>query len=402
MRGGKSAGLLMVMLMIFTALAGCMDVLGSNSPPTANMTVDPSGSVRAGASVTFSAVGSSDPDADPMTFTWTFGDGNIGSGLTTSHTYAQPGEYSAKLAVSDGTHEVTTSKLISVIDSSAREPHAEISYEKDDDCDGESARAGVRIIVWVCEDKDIDDRQVSVSTTVSLDGSSSWAGCDPDEPDCYAEEYIVSYEWDLDIYTDSDGDGIDDNDVDATGETYDWQERRAGGWAIRLTVTDNNGLTSHDDIDVYVNYQGKWSDFEMDRRIQNPIIMTWEFPVDYESDKQSKTRIQFLNIFVDYPKEDDDQAGGGIGGGPVTTTANRLDTYLYNSTDYEIGNTSSLSDDNRDANPCGADDYCITQIFSGSTIMRLTPNTDWTVDLVNNKTHTTKVNYLTVELKFKS
>ena len=30
-------------MMIFTSLAGCMDVLGSNSPPTANMTIDPSG-----------------------------------------------------------------------------------------------------------------------------------------------------------------------------------------------------------------------------------------------------------------------------------------------------------------------------------------------------------------------
>ena len=85
MRGGKSTGLLMVMMMIFTSLSGCMDVLGSNSPPTASMTIDPSGSVRAGDSITFSAVGSSDPDADPMTFTWTFGDGNTGNGLTTSH-----------------------------------------------------------------------------------------------------------------------------------------------------------------------------------------------------------------------------------------------------------------------------------------------------------------------------
>ncbi|DAC10489.1 MAG TPA: PKD domain-containing protein, partial [Candidatus Poseidoniales archaeon] len=76
MRDRKVTALLFTILMIFTALAGCMDVLGSNSPPSANMSVDPSGSVRAGDSITFSAVGSSDPDADAMTFTWTFGDGN--------------------------------------------------------------------------------------------------------------------------------------------------------------------------------------------------------------------------------------------------------------------------------------------------------------------------------------
>ena len=124
-----------------------MDVLGSNSPPSANMSVDPSGSVRAGDSITFSAVGSSDPDADAMTFTWTFGDGNTGTGLTTSHSYAQPGEYSAKLAVSDGTHEVTTSLLITVIDSTAREPHAEISPNKDDNCEGDSPPNGDFVMI---------------------------------------------------------------------------------------------------------------------------------------------------------------------------------------------------------------------------------------------------------------
>ena len=228
MRDRKATALLFTMLMIFTALAGCMDVLGGNSPPSANMSVDPSGSVRAGDSITFSAVGSSDPDADPMTFSWTFGDGNTGSGLTTSHSYAQPGEYSAKLAVSDGTHEVTTSLLITVIDSTAREPHAEITSNKDDNCDGDTPPNGDFVMVWVCEEREIDDRQISVSTTVSLDGSGSWAGCDPDDSDCYAEEYIVSYEWDLDRNTDSDEDGIKDNDVDATGDMVQWEEMPAG------------------------------------------------------------------------------------------------------------------------------------------------------------------------------
>ena len=398
MRGGKSAGLMMVMMMIFTSLAGCMDVLGSNSPPTANMTIDPSGSVRAGDSITFSAVGSSDPDADPMTFTWTFGDGNTGNGLTTSHSYAQPGEYSAKLAVSDGTHEVTTSKLISVIDSSAREPHAEISSNKDDNCEGDSPPNGDFVMIWVCEDKEIDDRQVSVSTTVSLDGSGSWAGCDPDDSDCYAEEYIVSYEWDLDRNTDSDEDGIKENDVDATGEVVQWEDMPAGAWDIRLTVTDNNGLTHYDDSTVYINYQGKWSDFEMDRRIQDPIIMTWDFPVTYDED--TKDRIRYLRTKVDYPQQDDNQAGGGLGGGPVTTTDNKLDIYLYNSTEDEIANSTGLSNDNRNAGDCGSDDYCVWLVIGASTVRGFLPG-EWSADLVNEETHTTKVNYFIVELQYR-
>ena len=388
--------MMMAMLMIFTALAGCLDILGSNSPPSASMSMDPSGTVKAGDPVTFSAVGSSDPDADPMTFEWTFGDGNTGSGLTTSHTYAQPGEYTAKLAVNDGTHEVTTSMYVTVIDSSAREPHAEIVTEKDNDCDGESAPSGDFVLVWVCEDdNEIDDRDVSVSTTVSLDGSASWAGCDPDDPNCYAEEYIVSYEWDLDRNTDSDGDGIEDNDVDATGETVNWEERPAGAWDIRLTVTDDNGLTDYDDSVVYVNYRGKWVDFEMDRRVQEPITMTWNFPVTY--DDESKDRIRYLRLKVDYPKEDDDQLGGGIGG---TTTNNKLDIYLYNSTDEEISNTTGIGNDNRNAGDCGSNDYCVWMVVGGSTVRGFLPG-DWTADLVNEETHTTKVNYFIVELQYR-
>ena len=396
MRGGKSVGLMMATLMIFTALAGCLDILGSNSPPSANMSIDPPGSVKAGEAVTFSAVGSSDPDADPMTFEWTFGDGNTGNGLTTSHTYAQPGEYTAKLAVSDGTHEVTTSMSVTVIDSSAREPHAEIVAEKDNDCEGESPPSGDFVLVWLCEDdKEIDDRDVSVSAAVSLDGTASWAGCDPEDPECYAEEYIVSYEWDLDRNSDSDGDGITDNDVDATGDVVNWEERPAGAWDIRLTVTDNNGLTDHDDSVVYVNYRGKWADFEMDRRIQEPITMTWNFPVTY--DDESKDRIRYLRLKVDYPKEDDDQIGGGIGG---TTTNNKLDIYLYNSTDEEISNTTGIGNDNRNAGDCGDNDYCVWMVVGGSTVRGFLPG-DWTADLMNEETHTTKVNYFIVELQYR-
>ena len=111
---------LMVMVFLTPMLAGCTDLIGSNSPPTATMSVDPSGTVKAGDSVTFSAAGSSDPDGDGLTFEWDFGDGNTGTGLTTSHTYAQPGTFVVKLAVGDGTHEASTSKTISVVDSSAR------------------------------------------------------------------------------------------------------------------------------------------------------------------------------------------------------------------------------------------------------------------------------------------
>ena len=185
------------------------------------------------------------------------------------------------------------------------------------------------------DDNDVNDREVEVSTTVTLDGSGSWAGCTPEDSNCYAEEYLVEWRWDLDTYTDSDNDGVTDNDVDATGETYNWEERTPGAWEVRLTVVDNNGFEDSTDSMVYVNYRGVWKDFVIDMATTNPVIMTWEYPVNY--DDESKDRIRYMRAKLSYPQEDDDQPAGGL---PGTTTNNRLDLYMYNSTD-EATSTAS-------------------------------------------------------------
>jgi hypothetical protein len=245
----------------------------------------------------------------------------------------------------------------------------------------------------VCEDdKDENEREISVSTTVSLDGSDSWAGCDPDQAECYAEEYLVEYNWDLDTNTDSNGDGIPENDIDASGETYEWEDLPAGAWDIRLSVTDDQGLIDHVDSTVYVNYRGVWKDFVIDRRYQDPIIMTWEFPVTYDDD--TRDRIRYLRVKLTYPAEDDDQPFGGI------DTENKLDLYLYNSTDEEVANTSAIDDESRDAGDCASDDRCVWMVVGGSTVRGFVPG-DWTVDIVNEKTHNTEVKQMVVELQYR-
>ena len=382
----------MVMLMLSMAFAGCLESLSLNGAPTAKMSVDPNGAVRAGDSLTFSAVGSSDPDADALTFSWNFGDGNVGDGLTTSHTYSQPGDYGVTLTVSDGTYEATASKVITVVDASAREPHAEISTSKDNDCDGEEPPAGSFILVWVCEAKDDNDRSITVSASVTMDGSDSWAGCNPDNSDCYAEEYLVSYEWDLDLDTDSDEDGDPTNDVDATGESINLEDMPAGSWDIQLTVTDNNGLTDSDDSTLYINYRATWSDFVIDRRYQDPVIMTFDYPVSYDSEGQNK--IRYLRTKLTYPAEDGDQPFGGV------DTENKLDLYIYNETDEEVANTTGVGDDNRNAGDCQSDDRCVWLVIGGSTVRGFLPGT-WTVDLQNEKTHNTEVKSLIIELQYR-
>ena len=143
MKHSRPLASLLIILLIAPIFSGCTDFFDENAPPTVIMSTDPSGTLKEGQSVTFSAVGTSDSDGDSLTFNWEFGDGNTGQGLTTSHTYSSMGEYLVKLRVSDGTHETTVSKTVNVVNSDAREPKAEIFQEKQEEsCSSESLQFG--------------------------------------------------------------------------------------------------------------------------------------------------------------------------------------------------------------------------------------------------------------------
>ena len=71
-----------------------------NQPPQAGFSASPNGGL-APLKVHFSD-SSSDPDGDPISRHWSFGDGSSQSGgLSPSHTYVDPGEYTVTLTVSD-------------------------------------------------------------------------------------------------------------------------------------------------------------------------------------------------------------------------------------------------------------------------------------------------------------
>ncbi len=53
-------------------------------------------------SVSFSSVGSMDPEGLPITYLWTFGDGATSTQANPVHTYPRPGVYTVRLEVSDG------------------------------------------------------------------------------------------------------------------------------------------------------------------------------------------------------------------------------------------------------------------------------------------------------------
>lgn len=88
----------------------------NNQPPTA--VIQPlAASYNEGASIAFNGAGSSDPDDVVLTYAWDFGDGATSTDQNPSHTYADDGDYTVSLTVSDGTlndTESTTAHVVNV------------------------------------------------------------------------------------------------------------------------------------------------------------------------------------------------------------------------------------------------------------------------------------------------
>jgi len=151
--------------------------------------------------ITFDGSGSFDPDDDPLTYRWNFGDGSTGAGVNPTHIYAAGGTYTVTLVVNDGkvdsAPDVTTATI------------AEIN-------DPPVADAG-------------PDQSALVNETVTFDGSAS-----------YDDGSITSYDWDF-------GD-----ETTGSGETTTHAYATVGTYTVTLTVTDDGGLTAEDTAIVTV------------------------------------------------------------------------------------------------------------------------------------------------------
>jgi len=90
-------------------------------PPSANRApvakAGPNQSVRVNQVVAFDGSASFDPDGDPLTYLWNFGDGTPPvSGATAEHVYGRPGLYTVTLTVKDRTVSASASSSVTVND----------------------------------------------------------------------------------------------------------------------------------------------------------------------------------------------------------------------------------------------------------------------------------------------
>ena len=164
-----------------------------NAKPNAEFTSTPNAG-EVPLTVSFDASGSSDSDGHITSYQWTFGDGESGSGATTSHTYTDSGTYEVWLMVADNNGATDTATATIQATASNVSPVASFSA---------SPTSG------------------DAPLEVSFDASASY---DPDG-------FIVSHSWSF-------GDGETGSGAGAT-HAYS----NAGTYTAQLTVTDDDGST---------------------------------------------------------------------------------------------------------------------------------------------------------------
>lgn len=100
MKKKNIVGLIALVAIVAVAIfAGCIEVEEDNFPIAKASANPPLANV--GEKISFNTLGSTDPDGNITSYKWDFGDGNIASGMTVSHTYPAKGTYTVTLTVTD-------------------------------------------------------------------------------------------------------------------------------------------------------------------------------------------------------------------------------------------------------------------------------------------------------------
>jgi len=349
-------------MMVLVSLSGCLfeeEETSSNNDLLAVFNYSPSDNIRVGDTISFDA-SSSTPNDGRLTYRWDFdNDSSVDkTGMTAEWSYDSPGTKTIVLTISDGSITSEQIRELTIAVATAVEPIAEITqYADTEDCEDNDIDEERYIVLWMCHyDKSQTDRDVSETTTVSLDASNSAAG--------NVDEYISEYNWDIDLNIDADNDGDFENDADYSGETVTWADVEPGEYKIKLNIKNSQDMVDSDTIKVYVSYAAKWSDFEIGSNTSNNNELDFDVSITYDRDSENhKNTISKAVAELTYPQQDD---------GCINTLANncraKLDVYAYNEDDDEARNTSSVGLDQRnDGDDCDEANDCVFLTISSYT-----------------------------------
>ena len=134
---------------------------------------------KAPLTVKFSSAGTSDPDGDPLTYAWKFGDGGTSTAADPSHTYTTNGRYTAELTVSDGTGKTANASVIITVGNTA--PSVTLELPTDGTIIDMGAAVPFKVTVTDPEDSAIDCSRVKVNFIIGHDShghlQTSATGC---------------------------------------------------------------------------------------------------------------------------------------------------------------------------------------------------------------------------------
>lgn len=204
--GRRVAKAVWIMLACVDGWEECPVVESStNNAPNSSFNADFT-SGNAPLTVNFNGTGSTDSDGTIATYRWYFDDGSTQTGSTVSHEFTEPGTYTVTLTVidDDGAQDAAYT-TITVLDDGNEVPIPSFT---------------------------IDNTSGDVPLTVNVNASAS---SDPDGT-------IASYTW---VW--------DDGTANGSGAITSHQYTDPGSYYLSLTVTDNDGSSSTQSVNVVVN-----------------------------------------------------------------------------------------------------------------------------------------------------
>ena len=143
-----------------------------NAAPDAQFSVSPT-SVTVGNAVSFDASASSDSDGTVQSYEWSYGDGNVDTGTSVTHSFASTGTYDVTLTVTDddGATDSRT-RTVEVVSSSAEAPTIDGLTVTDGSSAGSGNKDDISFTAdWTVSDDDGNLAQVRVELVEKPDSA---------------------------------------------------------------------------------------------------------------------------------------------------------------------------------------------------------------------------------------